>query len=197
MIDDDPDLHPLYPAEEPLVVKPVGDEHYTIPLVQPACSTASLFALHGKQPTIWEEESDMADKEKHLEMIQDCISRMARNSFLLKGWTVTLVSALAALAAKDSDVHFLITACFPVLMFWVLDAYYLWQERLFRKLYDDVRIKQADQIDYSMSTENFKSETTWPKAFFGSVSTTGFYPVIAVLVLVLWRMKNELGTGGC
>jgi hypothetical protein len=35
----------------------------------------------------------MGDKIKHLEMIQAVISRLANNSFLLKGWSITLVSA--------------------------------------------------------------------------------------------------------
>ena len=43
----------------------------------------------------------MDKKIKHLEMIQGVINRMASNSFLLKGWTVVLVSALFALAAND------------------------------------------------------------------------------------------------
>jgi len=36
----------------------------------------------------------MEAKLKHLEMIQDVIKRMASNSFLLKGWSLTLVVAL-------------------------------------------------------------------------------------------------------
>jgi hypothetical protein len=35
----------------------------------------------------------------HLQMIQAVITRMGSNSFLLKGWSVTLVAALFALAA--------------------------------------------------------------------------------------------------
>ena len=36
---------------------------------------------------------------QHLELIQGVIGRMGQNSFLLKGWSVTLVTALIALAA--------------------------------------------------------------------------------------------------
>ena len=35
----------------------------------------------------------MEKKIKHLEMIQAVIVRMGNNSFLLKGWSVTLISA--------------------------------------------------------------------------------------------------------
>jgi len=36
----------------------------------------------------------MEKKLKHLEMLQGVINRMANNSFLLKGWSVVLISAL-------------------------------------------------------------------------------------------------------
>lgn len=42
----------------------------------------------------------MEEKMRHLEMIQNVISRMASNSFLLKGWTVTLVVGLLAFATS-------------------------------------------------------------------------------------------------
>ncbi len=48
----------------------------------------------------------MEAKLKHLELSQGVINRMAGNSFLLKGWSVTLVSALFALSAKDSNQMF-------------------------------------------------------------------------------------------
>ena len=43
------------------------------------------------------------NKIKHLEMVQDVIKRMASNSFILKGWAVTLVAGIMALAEKDAD----------------------------------------------------------------------------------------------
>lgn len=79
------------------------------------------------------------DQMKHLEFIQDVIARMGTNSFLVKGWSVTLVAALFALAAKDSKPDFVIIAFLPCVLFWLLDVYYLQQEKLFRDLYDDVR----------------------------------------------------------
>lgn len=76
------------------------------------------------------------NSEKHLEFIQKIVTRMAGNSFLLKGWSVTVTSGLFALSAKDNNPIFAFVALFPSLVFWGLDAYYLRQERLFRKLYD-------------------------------------------------------------
>ena len=75
---------------------------------------------------------------KHLEFIQANIDRMARNSFLLKAWSVTLVAAIIALSVRDPSVYFVLIALFPALAFWGLDGFYLTQERLFRQLHRDV-----------------------------------------------------------
>ena len=50
----------------------------------------------------------MDSKLKHLEFIQGVINRLSTNSFLLKGWSVVLVSALFALSANDANVTFII-----------------------------------------------------------------------------------------
>jgi uncharacterized membrane protein len=56
-------------------------------------------------------------------MIQEIIDRMARNSFALKGWTVTVVAALLGLASADSNRGFALIAVYVVVIFAVLDAY--------------------------------------------------------------------------
>ena len=49
----------------------------------------------------------MAEKKmKHLEMIEGVIERMGNNSFQLKGWAVTLVALVGALASQGSDKRF-------------------------------------------------------------------------------------------
>lgn len=102
--------------------------------------------------------TDMGNKIAHLKLIQSVISRMARNSFLIKGWSVTLVSALLALSANKMNINFVYLAYFPVLMFWLLDGYFLRQELLFRKLYDAVRISSEDAVDFSMDTRKVEDK---------------------------------------
>jgi len=80
---------------------------------------------------------------------------MAGNSFSLKNWTVVLVSALFALAARYPDNNFISIAFLPVASFWLLDGYFLRQERLYRKLYDSVRKLAEENIDFSMNTSDF------------------------------------------
>lgn len=79
-----------------------------------------------------------ANKIKHLEFIQATITRMNQNSFQIKGWMITIVSALLALYANSKNVMYIFIAIVPVIVFWMLDAYYLQQERKFRGIYNDV-----------------------------------------------------------
>ena len=81
----------------------------------------------------------MDNKIKHLEMIQTLINRMSSNSFMLKGWTVTLVAGIFALSAKDADKMFFLVAYLPILIFWFLDAYFYG-----RKGYIDVYLMRLE-----------------------------------------------------
>lgn len=99
----------------------------------------------------------MKNKRTHLEFIQRVIERMVRNSFMTKGWTVILVSALFALASGNSRVEFALLAFLPAIMFWFLDGFFLQQEWLFRALYDDVH-----GLDESRSTSPWRQLSIRP-----------------------------------
>ena len=88
---------------------------------------------------------------KHLEMLQGIINRLGHNSFLVKGWSMTLLVAGMILFTRNeaqSECAVLIF-CVPVLGFWLLDGYFLSKERSFRKVYDQVR--QQKNTDFSMN----------------------------------------------
>mgnify|MGYP006911728038 FL=1 len=80
----------------------------------------------------------MENKIKHLEFIQATITRMNQNSFQIKGWMITIISALLALYASSENTIYIFIAIVPAIVFWFLDAYYLQQERKFRGVYNDV-----------------------------------------------------------
>jgi hypothetical protein len=90
------------------------------------------------------------ERIQNLQMIGGVIQRMGQNSFAIKGWCTTLVAAILALAAKDADVHIIFVILLPTVVFWTLDAYYLWQERRFRALYDRVRVADEKVPLFSM-----------------------------------------------
>lgn len=101
----------------------------------------------------------MEKKSKHLEFIQTVIGRQAKNSFLLKGWVMTIIVALFAFSAKDETLKHILAVYSLIFIFWMLDSYYVWQERLFRALYDHVRKLGEEAIDFSMNTKAFSKQS--------------------------------------
>lgn len=138
----------------------------------------------------------MSSKHTHLEMIQGVINRLSHNSFLLKGWSVILVSAMFALAAKDSQLLFVYLAYFPAISFWCLDGYFLHQEKLFRKLYDRVRKLSEDEIDFSMNTQSVQDQVaSWAEVTI-SKTLLAFHGVILISIIVVTLISIYLKSGG-
>jgi hypothetical protein len=127
----------------------------------------------------------MENKMKHLEFIQNVITRMNTNSFMIKGWAITLISAIFALAAKDANRLYALVAYIPLPMFWLLDAFFLSQERQYRALYDKVRSINSEGVDFSMDAKSFdKGMNTWCSAFFSGTLLL-LYGVLTVVTLVV------------
>lgn len=123
------------------------------------------------------------NKITHMEMIQGIINRMGGNSFSLKGWAVTLVAGIFALASKDTDKMYFLIAYVPIVVFWFLDAFYLLQERLYRALYNKVRVMKAEDVNFDMNTNlpELKSKrTTYIDCLF-SKTEFGFYLPLALV----------------
>jgi hypothetical protein len=132
------------------------------------------------------------NKRAHLEMIQAVVNRMSVNSFLLKGWSVVLISALFALAAGDSEALFVYIAYFPAVAFWLLDAYFLRQERLFRKLYDRVRHLAETDVDFSMDTSVVDGDVAaWSAVVFSKTLLlfhgTVFGTIVIVMIVIVFN----------
>ena len=123
------------------------------------------------------------NKAIHLGFIQGVINRMGSNSFLIKGWSVTLVVALFALAAKDTNKSFMILALVSALLFWWLDAFILHQEKLFRQLYEAVRTELLPP-DFSMDTAKLSAQVPNIFRVMFSMTLQFFHGLIALLVIV-------------
>ena len=138
----------------------------------------------------------MEAKFKHLEFIQGIVNRLATDSFRLKGWTVVLISALIVLLVREGRIELAPVALVPVVIFWGLDGYFLWQERLFRALYDHVRQKEESEIDFSMDVSPFRTNRTrtWLGATF-SRTLIAFYGALALFAVGL-AVLHQLFAGG-
>ncbi|MCF3960803.1 hypothetical protein [Streptomyces fuscigenes] len=102
-----------------------------------------------------------SEEIKHLEMIQAVVTRLANGSFLIKGWTLTVAGVFFGLAANNLSWKVTTAGMVPLFGFWLLDGYYLRQERLFRKLYDDVRKPPMATELFSMNTLPYHSQVPW------------------------------------
>ena len=130
------------------------------------------------------------NKLKHLEFVQNIITRMNSNSFLIKGWAITLVSALFALAAKDSNTLYVLLTYIPTPIFWVLDGFYISQERQYRDLYAKIaKTKEAD-IDFSLDASDFnEGRNTWVSGILSKTLIPFYGIVILVTVVVMFVIK--------
>ena len=125
------------------------------------------------------------DQRQHLAFIQDVITRMNSNSFSLKGLMITIFSALSVFFVgnydKDTAVIYLALALLLVVIFWLLDTYYLKMEKQYRMLYEDA-IKNKVEI-YKMTTDKYYvcyfevllSKTMWPL----------YFPIVVVLIVAI------------
>ena len=130
--------------------------------------------------------------QKHLEIMQGVISRMAENSRSCKVWCVTLVAAILVLVARTGEPQHALIALVPILLFLFLDSYYLALERAFI----------ASQNAFVAKLHEGELETTdvfkvvpigmgwWlvVRSLFGSLSILPFYLLIAATVLLAWRV---------
>ena len=129
------------------------------------------------------------DGRKHLEMIQAVISRMAANSFILKGWSVSAATALLALAAGTKHHWVALVALLPTIVFGALDGYYVAQERRFRALFCDVArvqppkgsLSEKPPARYSMDVRNFAHVFPWGAA----VWSKSVWPVHGITALAV------------
>jgi hypothetical protein len=146
-----------------------------------------------KEATQMENEQTLKEYMlKEIEIIQAIIKRMAFNSFMIKGWAITLV--VVTLLLRGTEKYKVWLAFIPLLVFWFLDAYFLWQERMYRKLYDWVinnRLKTEDHL-FDLNAYRFKGEVQPKLRIMFSTTLGWFYGSIVVLVLIYSLVLSSL-----
>ena len=132
---------------------------------------------------------------KEIDLIQSIIARMANNSFLLKGWMVSLIAAILVLTSDTiivEDITYLsLILCLPVLVFWYLDASFLHKERCYRKLYEWVienRPKTNDLL-YSLNFTRFEKDVDGVFEIMFSKTLLPFYG-FTILILIFITIYN-------
>ena len=134
---------------------------------------------------------------KEIDLIQGCINRMAQNSFMLKGWALTIFAGVTAFtkAQNFSDpVTLIFTTIVPFVCFWLLDTFFLQTEKKYRKMYEEMLIKRkANNTDgqYYLNPRRFKVECFLKVMF--SITMVLFYgiPLLASIAFLIIRLNNS------
>lgn len=132
------------------------------------------------------------DKEtlhKEIDLIQGVINRMANNSFLLKGWTVTIIVGVLALT-KDKIVtndvtYFALILLIPLCVFWYLDALFLHKEKCYRELYKWVieNRPSSNEYKYDLNYKRFENDVDSIAKIMRTSTIGVFYGIIALILI--------------
>lgn len=129
---------------------------------------------------------------KEIDLIQNCINRMAKNSFLIKGWLISLIAILIGLKPSEVNIKYLILILALItISFWYLDGFFLKTEYIYRLKYDYVieeRKKQNFENLYDLNPNNIpeKYKHKVKNIFKQMISKTlrSFYgPIIIILII--------------
>ena len=133
-----------------------------------------------------------------IDLIQSCISRMANNSFLLKGWAVSLIAViLAIIHEKINPVLVSIILASIILCFWYLDAFFLRTERMYRELYNWViveRPKNNREKLYDLNAKRFEEKVDSISGVMLSKTLRLFYgiPFIISIIILIYNLMPML-----
>ena len=122
----------------------------------------------------------MSNKQKHLEVIEGTINRMANTSFILKGWAITITVAILGFIAANAATFLIFIGIAASIIFYLLDSYYLYQERLFRCKYNEVRKLEENDIDFSMSCNFDNKHKVYFRVLFSFTEFLFYLSLIAV-----------------
>lgn len=130
--------------------------------------------------------------QTHLQIYQNILARMASNSSSAKTWCVTVVTAILVLLIERKDQYALPIAAIPIILFSILDVYYLSLEKRFRRSYSkfvEVLHSGKDQAGvrvFEVLPDSNVARYVFDSVF--SVSVFPFYGLIFVLVFLLGKL---------
>jgi len=133
----------------------------------------------------------MDEKIAHLGFIQGVINRMGSNSFMIKGWCVALIAAIFALSADNSKQSFAYLALFPLVIFWGLDTFFLRQEKMYRKLYEEVANGNVESKQFTMNASVYSRDIgCYFKVAFSKTFLPFYGSMIVMILTLMWKILD-------
>lgn len=134
---------------------------------------------------------------KEIDLIQSCINRMAQNSFMLKGWALTIFAGVTAFTKGENfsnSVTLICTTIIPYVCFWILDTFFLRTEKKYRKMYEDMLTKRKvnnTEGQYELNPQTIKVDCFLKVMF--SITMVVFYgiPLLASIVLLVISVRHN------
>jgi len=130
---------------------------------------------------------DASAVQVHLGILQNIVSRMANNSASCKTWCITLVSAILVAIADKAEPDYAWIAVLPVLLFGVLDAYYLGQERAFRTSYNSfvAKIHSGQATTHDLFQVKPATDSSVVRDSIQAISSFAVYPFYLTLFIMI------------
>lgn len=126
---------------------------------------------------------DAPSVQTHVLTYQAVIARMSSNSSASKTWCITLVGA-AAIFDRLSNLQ-LVYVLFPVILFGILDAYYLSKEQSFRDQYSTFISKIKNNEDLGNDLFEVKSSKVTFRRWLKATSSFSIWPIYLSLTLLI------------
>lgn len=113
---------------------------------------------------------------------------MATNSFVYKGWAITLAASLSGFGAVQNKRTLFLIALLTTVVFWGLDGYYLWLERGFIELHKKVSRRDDSQVTFSMTIDADRALRRWLRTclrphlwvFYGTMAVSEFVGIVLI-----------------
>ena len=131
---------------------------------------------------------ESASVQSYLSILQGTITRMAANSASCKAWCITLVSAILVLIADKGKPDYVWISVVPIVLFVLLDAYYLGMEHRFREQYNEFIKKlhsQTATVEDIFILDPGGRSCCSSLSSLGSVSVWPFYGLLAAMLLIV------------
>ena len=140
---------------------------------------------------------------KEIDLLQSCITRMAQNSFMIKGWFVSIYAVILALLPEKVNMFLLCIALVAVnLIFWYLDGFFLRTEKVYRKIYDWVleeRPQNNKELMYQLNPGKFNGkienvESIWKVMWSKTLRWFYLIPLVIVIIVFIFEYWSFLCT---
>jgi len=129
----------------------------------------------------------------YLKMLQNIIERFAWYSLCIKGFTWLLLGVFSFRPALHTNKAIVCLSFIPVIFFWIWDSFMLFQERLYRVLFNNVASKDCSDIDmfrmFPYAPDRSK-KTTWIQAMLSWSEICFYFCILLTLLLVIIGKVN-------